>query len=244
MTQRRHDEAMSVLVFAKAPVPGLAKTRLAAHIGVQAAADVAAAAMLDLLHTLLADRRRTVVALAGDLSKSVRQRELQDALADCTVFSQVDGSLAERLIHAHRRAHELAPGALLQVGMDTPQVDASLLHAAEEALTTHRAVLGPAVDGGWWALGLHSAAPATALLNVGMSTATTGADTEASLLATGLVGDVVGRLDRLRDVDEWADALEVAATVPGSHFAAAVTGYERATDGLDATVRAAPRKPW
>jgi organic hydroperoxide reductase OsmC/OhrA len=63
-----------------------------------------------------------------------------------------------------------------------------------------------------------------------MSTATTGADTEASLLATGLVGDVVGRLDRLRDVDEWADAVEVAATVPGSLFAAAVADcYERAT---------------
>jgi organic hydroperoxide reductase OsmC/OhrA len=50
------------------------------------------------------------------------------------------------------------------------------------------------------------------------------------LLATGLVGDVVGRLDCLRDVDEWADAVEVAATVPGSLFAAAVADcYERAT---------------
>jgi hypothetical protein len=50
------------------------------------------------------------------------------------------------------------------------------------------------------------------------------------LLATGLVGDVVGRLDCLRDVDEWADAVEVAATVPGSLFAAVVADcYERAT---------------
>jgi hypothetical protein len=220
---------MNVLVFAKAPVPGLAKTRLAAHIGVRAAAEVAAASMLDLLQTLRADRRRTVVALAGDLSESVRQPELRNALADCPVFAQVDGSFSERLAHAHRRAHELVPGPLLQVGMDTPQLDVALLHSAEDELATHHAVLGPAVDGGWWALGLHSASPATALLHVGMSTATTGADTEASLLDTGLVGDVVGRLDCLRDVDEWADAVEVAATVPGSHFAAAVADcYERA----------------
>jgi glycosyltransferase A (GT-A) superfamily protein (DUF2064 family) len=230
MTPQGRERAMSVLVVAKAPVPGLAKTRLAAHIGARAAAEVAAAAMLDLLETLRADRRRVLVALAGELSQSVRQAELRNALADCTVFAQFDGSFAERLVHAHRRAHELAPGPLLQVGMDTPQLDVALLHTAEERLATHHAVLGPAVDGGWWALGLHSASPATALLGVGMSTATTGADTEASLLATGLVGDVVGRLDRLRDVDEWADAVEVAATVPASLFAAAVAAcYERAT---------------
>jgi glycosyltransferase A (GT-A) superfamily protein (DUF2064 family) len=215
---------MSVLVVAKAPVPGFAKTRLGARVGAAAAADIAAAAMLDLLHMLQADQRRTLVALTGDLSMAVRQPELREALAECTVFDQVDGSFAERLVHAHQRAQELAPGTLLQVGTDTPQLDPALLRAAEEGLTTHRAVLGPAVDGGWWALGLHSAAPATALLGVGMSTPTTGADTEASLLATGLVGDVVGRLASLRDVDEWNDALEVAATLPGSNFAAAVAG--------------------
>ncbi|HZG99055.1 MAG TPA: DUF2064 domain-containing protein [Nocardioidaceae bacterium] len=230
MTTQGRERAMNVLVVAKAPVPGLAKTRLAAHIGARAAAEVAAAAMLDLLATLRDDRRRVLVALAGELSQSVRQAELREALADCTVFGQFVGSFAERLVHAHRRAHELVAGPLLQVGMDTPQLDVALLHSAEEGLATHRAVLGPAVDGGWWALGLHSASPATALLRVGMSTATTGADTEASLLATGLVGDVVGRLDCLRDVDEWADAVEVAATVPGSLFAAVVADcYERAT---------------
>jgi hypothetical protein len=213
---------MSVLVLAKAPVPGLAKTRLGAHIGAAAAADIAAAAMLDLLQMLQRDRRRTLVALTGDLSISARQHDIKDVLAECTVFDQVDGSFAERLVHAHSRAQELAPGPLLQIGTDTPQLDSALLRAAEDGLATHPAVLGPAADGGWWALGLHSAAPATALLGVGMSTATTGADTERSLLATGLVGDVVGQLATLRDVDEWNDALEVAARLSGSHFAAAV----------------------
>ena len=223
---------MSVLVFAKAPVPGLAKTRLGARIGAAAAADIAAAAMLDLLQMLLADRRRTLVALTGDLSMSVRKHDIAAALAECAVFDQVDGSFAERLVHAHSRAQELAPGPLLQVGTDTPQLDPALLRAAEQELATHPAVLGPAVDGGWWALGLHSAAPATALLGVGMSTATPGADTEASLLATGLVGDAVGRLATLRDVDEWSDALEVASMLPGSRFAAAVVDcHERAAFG-------------
>lgn len=214
---------MAVLVVAKAPVPGLAKTRLAARVGTAAAADVAAAAMLDLLETLRRDRRRTLVALTGDLSQSARATELADALTGCTVFPQAEGAFSVRLARAHQRAQQLAPGPLLQVGMDTPQIDADLLRAAHAALGEHGAVLGPADDGGWWALGLHTADPAAALADVAMSTASTGADTEAALIATGLVGDVVGRLATLRDVDEWDDAVEVAAAVPGSRFAAAVS---------------------
>lgn len=217
-----HGQGMAVLVVAKAPVPGLAKTRLAARVGNAAAAEVAAAALLDLLETLRRDRRRTLVALTGDLSLSARAAELADALSGCTVFAQADGPFAARLVHAHRRGQQLAPGPLLQVGMDTPQLDPDLLRAAQAALGTHRAVLGPADDGGWWALGLHAADPAAALADVAMSTHSTGFDTEAALLATGLVGDVVGRLPPLRDVDEWDDAVEVAAAVPGSRFAAAV----------------------
>lgn len=213
---------MSVLVVAKAPVPGVAKTRLAARVGDRAAADVAAAALLDLLETLRTDRRRTLVALTGDVAASARSTEIADALAACTVFEQVDGPFAARLVHAHVHAHALAPGPMVQVGMDTPQVDAALLHTAAEALAAYPAVLGPALDGGWWALGLHAGEPALALVDVAMSTDRTGSETRDALLATGLVGAEISELPALRDVDEWCDAVEVAAAVPGSRFAAAV----------------------
>ena len=59
---------VAVLVVAKAPVPGLAKTRLAASIGADAAADVAAAALLDTLDAVAAASvQARVVALVGDL---------------------------------------------------------------------------------------------------------------------------------------------------------------------------------
>ena len=222
----RRRGAMAVLVVAKAPVPGLTKTRLAARIGARAAADVAAAAFLDLLQTLRDDRRRTLVALTGHPAAAARQGELASALAGCRVFAQVQGRLADRLVHAHRYAQECAPGPLLQIGMDTPQLDSGTLDSAEEALSRHAAVLGPAVDGGWWALGLHTAAPAAALADVRMSAATTGAHTREALLASGLVGDSVAELSTLRDVDDWADAVAVAAALPGSRFAAAVAAAQ------------------
>jgi glycosyltransferase A (GT-A) superfamily protein (DUF2064 family) len=222
---------MTVLVVAKAPVPGLTKTRLAAAIGAPAAADVAAAAFLDLLQTLRADHRRTLVALTGQLAASARHAELRDALTECTVFAQVEAPFAARLVHAHQRAQALVPGPLLQIGMDTPQLDAGLLDTAEAALKRYSAVLGPAEDGGWWGLGLHTAGPAAALGGVRMSAATTGAATRSALLVSGLVGEAVGELAALRDVDDWTDAVAVAAALPGSRFAAAVAAVALEIEG-------------
>ena len=82
--------AVAVLVVAKAPVPGLAKTRLAASIGAEAAADVAAAALLDTLDAVAgASVRATVVALTGDVGSAARGPELTSRLCDFTVVGQI-----------------------------------------------------------------------------------------------------------------------------------------------------------
>ena len=66
--------------------------------------------------------------------------------------------------------------------MDTPQVTPELLGALRPArLTDADAVLGPAVDGGWWALGLRDRAHARVLASVPMSTPDTGRLTLAAL---------------------------------------------------------------
>ena len=63
------------LVVAKAPVPGLAKTRLAASIGDRAAADIAAAALLDTLDAVAAAPvQARVVAMTGDLDAACASR--------------------------------------------------------------------------------------------------------------------------------------------------------------------------
>ena len=80
-------------------------------------------------------------------------------------------------------------------------------------------MLGPAEDGGWWALGLHDPRHARLLADVPMSTSGTGRRTLAALRNAGLR---VGLLPVLRDVDDWADAVAVADLVPAGRFAAAV----------------------
>ncbi len=208
---------LRVLVMAKAPVAGVSKTRLAATIGDEAAADVAAAALLDTLAAAEAavGADACVLALAGDLTDGARADDVRAALAGWTVRPQRGGGFDERLALAHLDAGD---GPLLQVGMDTPQVTAALLLETAAALGDHDTVLGAAEDGGWWVLGRHRAADAQVLAGVPMSTTTTYDDTRAALVAHGL--SVAGAAV-LRDVDEYDDAVAVAADAADTHFARA-----------------------
>ncbi|HEX4190520.1 MAG TPA: DUF2064 domain-containing protein [Marmoricola sp.] len=204
-----------VLVVAKAPVPGQAKTRLGVEIGHAAAADLAAAALLD---TLEACRQafgdHCHLALTGDLDQASRGAEITAALSGWNVFAQRGDTFGDRLAHAHGVVGE----QVLQVGMDTPQVTPGQLRGAAEHLAEGtEVVLGPAEDGGWWLLGLADGARAEVLRDVAMSTPTTYADTVHALTGDPAVGFV--SLQRLRDVDTCADAAAVAACAPSTRFA-------------------------
>ncbi|MBP2340715.1 rSAM/selenodomain-associated transferase 1 [Saccharothrix coeruleofusca] len=208
----------SLLVVAKAPVPGAAKTRLTPPATPGQAAEIAAAALLDTLDAVLRTPGvRPVVALTGDLSAACRRAELRAALRRFLVLPQRGADFAERLANAHAdtaRRHGLP---VLQIGMDTPQVTPQLLDSSVGALAEHDAVLGPAEDGGWWALGLRDATRARALRDVPMSRNDTGVRTASALRDKG-----IGMLPTLSDVDTIDDALAVAGNLPGTRFAEAV----------------------
>ncbi len=208
------------LVVAKAPVPGLAKTRLGAVIGMDAAADLAAAALLDTLDVCRqAFGDRCHLALAGNLGAAARGAEILDALEDWQVFAQYGDSFGQRLAHAHGAVAGLRDGGVVQVGMDTPQITPDLLRTTATLLDEGAdIVIGPAVDGGWWVLGLADGARATALVEVAMSTPDTYADTVGALTEHG--GSLVS-VGLLRDVDTVDDAALVASLAPGTRFARA-----------------------
>ena len=140
-------------------MPGLVKTRLCPPATPEQAADIAAAALLDTLDAVRAvPGGRPVVALAGSVRAAARSGALSAALRGLRLLRQRGDGLGSRIDAAHQDAAALLPGLpSLLVGMDTPQIGPDLLDEAG-ALLHHRAadaVLGPAVDGGWWALGLR-----------------------------------------------------------------------------------------
>jgi uncharacterized protein len=125
-----------VLVVAKAPVPGRAKTRLGCEIGDRAAARLAAAALLDTLDAVLATPGAVpVVALTGSLAAAERADEIAALLERCTVVTQRGDGLGERLANAHADvAAGFAGMPVMQIGMDTPQVRPARLAGALAAL--------------------------------------------------------------------------------------------------------------
>ena len=208
---------VTVLVVAKAPVPGLAKTRLAATLGDELAADIAAAALLDTLDAVAQTPvGARVVAMTGDLDWACRGAEIRERLGSFTVIGQRGDDFADRLANAHADA-ALCGQPVLQIGMDTPQVSAELLTDCARTLLTTPALLGMARDGGWWVLGVADPATAECLRDVPMSQDDTGAVTLAAL---GDTGTTVKLVEELHDVDTVDDIpLVRAACRSDSRFA-------------------------
>ncbi|MFF9984652.1 TIGR04282 family arsenosugar biosynthesis glycosyltransferase [Streptomyces erythrochromogenes] len=198
----------TLLVIAKAPVPGRVKTRLTTRFTPEQAAGLARAALEDTLAAVLATPcTRRVLVLDGRPGPWVP--------AGVEVVPQCAGGLDIRLA----AAFALAEGPALLIGMDTPQVTPDLLTAGLD-FTGADARYGPADDGGFWALGLAAPDPAL-LLGVPMSVPHTGEEQRRRLTAAGLA---VRDLPELCDVDTPADAERVAAAAPGTRFAAVHCG--------------------
>ena len=204
----------TLLVLAKSPRPGRVKTRLTPVCTPEQAARLAEAALSDTLGVLgRVPAGRRVLVLDGSPGRWLPP--------GWDVTPQCGGGLDARLAGAFGSVPGDAPALL--VGMDTPQLDARVLGEALSAAARAGvdAWFGPAVDGGFWALGLARPSAELArrlLLGVPMSVPETGAALRSRLAEAGLS---VAELPALTDVDTVADAAEVALLAPGSRFAAA-----------------------
>ena len=197
----------AVVVMAKAPQAGRSKTRLCPPCRPEQAAAVAEAALADTLDAVLATPGvRRVIALEGPVGAWLP--------AGFEVVGQEGDGLEERLAHAVERVG----GPLVVIGMDTPQVTPAAIVAILDRTTPGRAVLAPAADGGWWALGLHRADGAV-FHGVPMSRDDTCDRQTEQLRRCGLA---VQRGTELVDIDHWSDALAVTAAAPHTRTAALV----------------------
>jgi hypothetical protein len=195
----------ALIVFARAPVPGQAKTRLIPALGAGGAAAlaerllahaVAAAASAGFEHVELC-------ATPDASHPAIRQLAQQHGLA---LTTQGDGDLGARMHRALARSLQQHAHALL-IGSDVPGLDAACLRQADAALATHDAVFVPALDGGYALVGLRGAAPQ---LFDGMrwSTPRVMQHTRRRAAAAGLR---VAELPPLRDIDEPADLAHLPA---------------------------------
>ena len=138
-----------LVLFAKYPVPGFAKTRLIPALGPEGAARVHRHLTQRTVATLLASGAPVEVRYAGATESAMRDW-LGDGVA---LVEQVEGGLTERLIDASRAAPHIFFGA------DTPDLGVETVHLAIAALADHDVVIGPAEDGGYYLIGMQVAQP-------------------------------------------------------------------------------------
>lgn len=206
---RRTVSRPALLVIAKAPLPGRAKTRLCPPLSPAQAAALAEAALTDTLEAVLAaPAARRVLVLDGEPGAWLPP--------GIEVIPQRPLSFAGRLAGAFADAG----GPALLIGMDTPQVTGTLLADSLRRLgePDTDAVLGHCDDGGYWAIGLRR--PDRRIFEgVPMSSPQTGARQQRRLEQLGLR---TGLLAVLRDVDRFEDAVAVARQAPAGRFARAL----------------------
>lgn len=150
-------EPPSIAVFAKAPVPGRAKTRLIARLGAEGAAALQRYLLRRTLQTAVAARLGPVSLWCAP---SCGHPEFQACRDEWRVplFEQRGADLGARMSHACSVLS--ARGPVLLVGTDCPALSAAALQRAASALRAgNDAVFLPAEDGGYVLLGLHRTDP-------------------------------------------------------------------------------------
>jgi uncharacterized protein len=138
----------AIALFARPPVEGQVKTRLAATVGAAAALEIYRQ-LLDRTLLQAAASGFTVVLFAS--SESVELSRLA-ASHGTTLSSQQGNGLGERMVRALAQMHERFARVLL-IGSDCPVITAAHLHQAMQRLNDTGLVMGPAEDGGFWLLG-------------------------------------------------------------------------------------------
>ncbi len=174
---------IAVKIFAKVPLPGLAKTRLAPALGADGAAQVAEALLrcsLTLSRNLPAQMR-----VEFQLSPEPQAESWQSFtfMASACCRDQGDGDLGQRLRRAAQRGLAEADAVIL-IGTDCPGLEPAHFDWVGEVLVDSDAALIPACDGGYVLLALRRM-DARLFAGVDWSTAAVAEQTRQRLAAAG-----------------------------------------------------------
>ena len=141
-----------IVILAKAPVPGLAKTRLIPALGAGRSASLARRM---LTYTLQQASAAAVGPVELCVSPAPSDPAWQDwpAVQGIQWTAQCDGDLGARMANVAQRVIAAKERVLL-IGTDCPQLDGVQLRRAAELLGNADAVMYPTFDGGYALLGL------------------------------------------------------------------------------------------
>jgi rSAM/selenodomain-associated transferase 1 len=195
----------AIVVFAKAPRPGLVKTRMSPPLSLEEAAELYASLLDDVLATTAELAAELDLAPIVTVHPPDACAELVDrAPASYRVMAQRGRDLSERMRWAMLEVAAGGASPILMRGSDSPVLGTQVARQALEALEICDLVLCPDRDGGYNLVGLRTAV--SGLFQHPMSTASVLEDTLAGARALGLR---VSLLEPLFDIDTAGDLAEL-----------------------------------
>jgi rSAM/selenodomain-associated transferase 1 len=197
------NENCTLVLMAKAPRPGMVKTRLTESLPVEAATELYRCLLDD---TMALARSLGTVEVAMMCPASDVEDLSRFASGAVSVVAQQGEGLAAGLTSVF--AHFAAFGQrVVAFNSDSPHLPASVLESAFEALATHDVVVGPTHDGGYYLVGAKAAHPAL-FDNHGMGTQSA---LDALLSRARALQLSVGFTDPFYDIDVESDLTRLAA---------------------------------
>ena len=198
------DSNIPLYLFAKAPVPGQVKTRMAPSLSPQRSAALASLMLTHSLSTISTVwPGRVVLTVSPDSSHPVFQH--LNCIHSIEFSVQIDSDLGGRMAHVLAQGVQDS-GAAVVMGCDVPYFDGSLLVRAHDMLEQGLDVVGPAEDGGFYLLGLHHFDTAI-FRDIQWGTSSVLQDVNSRAEQVGMT---LSRIATLRDIDNWSDLVWLA----------------------------------
>jgi rSAM/selenodomain-associated transferase 1 len=139
-----------LIVFAKNPIKGKVKTRLAKTIGDEEALQVYNKL---LSYTLIQCKKLTNCSKHIYYSTDLINIHTDDFIKNKKL--QKGNSLGEKMKNAFEKSFEKKYEKIILIGSDCPEIKAKHIEQAFDALESNRVVLGPATDGGYYLIGMQ-----------------------------------------------------------------------------------------
>ncbi len=199
-----------LIIFTRYPEPGKTKTRLIPALGTVGAANLQRQ-MTE--HTIFqVQELQKVIPISVEVRFAGGDLQLmQDWLGlDLIYQSQGEGDLGSRMVRSLFDAFQSGAENVIIIGIDCPGVNAQILATAFENLHTFDLVLGPAIDGGYYLIGLRQPIPEL-FVNIEWGTAKVFQKTVeiAQKLNLSYVNLLpLADVDRPEDLSIWEQALE------------------------------------
>lgn len=183
-----------IITFTRNPEFGKVKSRLAKDIG--------EASALEVYKLLLEHTKNVLLRLDCDKAVYYSVKIRENDIWDSEIFSkhqQSGNDLGERMQNAFKNGFEKGYKNIIIVGSDLYDLNAEIINTAFKKLESHDNVIGPALDGGYYLLGMKTLHPSVFKIN------NWGTQTVYKQTISKLNTNSVYVLDTLNDIDYVED---------------------------------------